>query len=109
MVQEQFDDTYDIIVVGYGYSGGIAAIEAHDAGARVLLVDKMRFPGGISVCSYGAMRSAHNAGQAFKYLKATNGGRTSEPVLRALATGMSQIEPYMRKLAKVNGAIINPR
>ena len=70
MVQEQFDDTYDIIVVGYGYSGGIAAIEAHDAGARVLLVDKMQFPGGISVCSYGAMRSAHNAGQAFKYLKA---------------------------------------
>ena len=109
MVQEQFDDTYDIIVVGYGYSGGIAAIEAHDAGARVLLVDKMQFPGGISVCSYGAMRSAHDAGQAFKYLKATNGGRTSEPVLRALATGMSQIEPYMRKLAKVNGAIINPR
>jgi succinate dehydrogenase/fumarate reductase flavoprotein subunit len=109
MVLDTFDETYDIIVVGYGYSGGIAAIEAHDAGARVLLVDKMRFPGGISVCSYGAMRSAHNAEKAYKYLSATNGGRTSEPVLRALAKGMAEIEPYMRKLAKVNGAIINPR
>ncbi|MEK9684887.1 MAG: FAD-dependent oxidoreductase [Rhodospirillaceae bacterium] len=109
MVLDTFDETYDIIVVGYGYSGGIAAIEAHDAGAKVLLVDKMRFPGGISVCSYGAMRSAHNAEKAYKYLSATNGGRTSEPVLRALAKGMAEIEPYMRKLAKVNGAIINPR
>ena len=54
----QFHDAYDVVVVGYGYAGGIAAIEAHDAGAKVLLVDKMANPGGISVCSYGAMRSA---------------------------------------------------
>ena len=105
----KFDDEYDVVIVGYGYAGGIAAIEAHDAGARVLLVDKMANPGGISVCSYGAMRSAHNADQAFKYLKTTNGGRTSDPVLRALADGMARIEPYMRKLAEINGAIVNPR
>jgi len=109
MAEQKFDDSYDIIVVGYGYSGGIAAIEAHDAGAKVLLVDKMLEPGGISVCSYGAMRSAHDADQAFKYLKTTNAGRTSDAVLRALADGMSKIEPYMRKLAKANGAVINPR
>ena len=105
----KFDDEFDVVIVGYGYAGGIAAIEAHDAGARVLLVDKMANPGGISVCSYGAMRSAHDADQAFKYLKTTNGGRTSDPVLRALADGMAKIEPYMRKLAEINGAIVNPR
>ena len=105
----KFDDDYDIVIVGYGYAGGIAAIEAHDAGARVLLVDKMANPGGISVCSYGAMRSAHNADQAFKYLKTTNGGRTSDPVVRALADGMAKIEPYMRKLAEVNDAVVAPR
>ena len=105
----KFDDEYDIVIVGYGYAGGIAAIEAHDAGARILLVDKMANPGGISVCSYGAMRSAHNADQAFKYLKTTNGGRTSDPVVRALADGMAKIEPYMRKLAEVNGAVVSPR
>ena len=105
----KFDAEYDVIVVGYGYSGGIAAIEAFDAGAKVLLVDKMANPGGISVCSYGAMRSAHDANEAFKYLEATNGGRTPSPVNRALADGMAQIEPYMRKLAEVNGAVVNPR
>ena len=108
-ISENFDAEYDVIVVGYGYSGGIAAIEAFDAGAKVLLVDKMANPGGISVCSYGAMRSAHSADQAFKYLEATNGGRTPSSVNRALADGMAKIEPYMRKLAEANGAIVNPR
>ena len=105
----EFDAKYDVIVVGYGYAGGIAAIEAHDAGSSVLLVDKMANPGGISVCSYGAMRSAHNSELAFKYLQKTNAGRTPDAVLRALAEGMSKIEPYMRKLAEVNGAAVNPR
>ena len=104
-----FHDDFDVVVVGYGYAGGIAAIEAHDAGARVLLVDKMANPGGISVCSYGAMRSAHDAGKAFAYLKATNAGRTPDPVLKVLADGMARIEPYMRKLAEVNGAVVSPR
>lgn len=105
----KFNAEYDVIVVGYGYSGGIAAIEAYDAGTEVLLVDKMANPGGISVCSYGAMRSAHDPNEAFKYLEATNGGRTPSSVNRALADGMAKIEPYMRKLAEVNGAIVNPR
>ena len=37
----RFDDDYDVVVVGYGYAGGITAIEAHDAGARVLLIDEL--------------------------------------------------------------------
>jgi NADPH-dependent 2,4-dienoyl-CoA reductase/sulfur reductase-like enzyme len=32
----KFDETYDVIVVGYGFAGGITAIEAADAGAKVL-------------------------------------------------------------------------
>ena len=31
----KFNAEYDVIVVGYGYSGGIAAIEAYDAGTEV--------------------------------------------------------------------------
>ncbi len=26
-----FDCEYDVVVIGYGYAGGVAAIEAHDA------------------------------------------------------------------------------
>ena len=36
----EFDDNYDVVVVGYGFAGGMAAISAADAGAeKVLLVD----------------------------------------------------------------------
>lgn len=35
-----FDDNYDVVVVGYGFAGGMAAISVADAGAeKVLLVD----------------------------------------------------------------------
>ena len=46
-------EAFDVIVVGFGYAGAIAAIEAHDAGASVLLLEKEPDPGGISVCSAG--------------------------------------------------------
>jgi 3-oxo-5alpha-steroid 4-dehydrogenase len=35
---------YDVVVVGFGGAGASAAIEAHDGGAKVLVVD--RFDGG---------------------------------------------------------------
>ena len=56
-----FDEEFDIIVVGYGFAGALAAITAADAGCRVLLAEKAENPGGISICSGGAMRSAHDA------------------------------------------------
>ncbi|MGL4798335.1 MAG: FAD-binding protein, partial [Cellulosilyticaceae bacterium] len=36
----------DVIVIGAGGGGLSAAIEAHDAGANVILVEKMPFVGG---------------------------------------------------------------
>jgi choline dehydrogenase-like flavoprotein len=33
---DSWDECFDIIVVGYGYAGAIAAIEACDAGRKVL-------------------------------------------------------------------------
>ena len=50
---EPFDESVDVIVVGYGFAGGAAAIAAADAGCRVLLLEKMAVPGGISICSGG--------------------------------------------------------
>jgi succinate dehydrogenase/fumarate reductase flavoprotein subunit len=48
----------DVIVVGYGAAGGISAITAHDAGAKVLLIEKMPHPGGISMLSGGTACAA---------------------------------------------------
>lgn len=37
-----FDETVDVIVVGFGDAGAIAAMTAHDEGAEVLVVEKQR-------------------------------------------------------------------
>jgi succinate dehydrogenase/fumarate reductase flavoprotein subunit len=103
----QFDETCDVVVVGFGLAGGIAAINAADAGAKVLLIEKSEVPGGLSICSYGAVRSARDPEGAFAYLKATNDGRTPDDVLRTLADGMCRLEAYVRDLATINGAIVS--
>lgn len=104
---QSFDETFDVVVVGYGYAGGISALEAARGGAKVLLIEKSTVPGGISICSYGAVRSATGAEGAYRYLTATNAGRTSDAVVRMLANGMTEMEDYVRDLAKVNGAEID--
>jgi succinate dehydrogenase/fumarate reductase flavoprotein subunit len=99
-------ESFDVVVVGFGFAGGISALNAAQRGAKVLLLEKSSVPGGLSICSYGAVRSARDPEAAFKYLKATNDGRTPDGVVRALARGMCEIEGYVRELAMVNGASI---
>ena len=100
----RFDETYDVIVVGFGHGGGVSAINAAERGAKTLVLEKSAVPGGLSICSYGAVRSARSREDAFAYLKATNGGRTPDDVVQALADGMCEVERYVRELARVNGA-----
>ena len=99
-----FDEIVDVVVAGFGFAGGVAAIEAHDHGAKVLVLEKMPDPGGISICSHGAVCSTRKPDGAFAYLKATNAGRTDDAVLRALADGMTELEAYVKKLAAPLGA-----
>lgn len=58
-VPQKWDYEADVVVVGFGGAGGAAAIEAHDAGAKVLIVEKQpesthysnsRMSGGIFHC-----------------------------------------------------------
>lgn len=101
-----FDEVFDVVVVGFGHAGAVSAINAADGGAKVLLLEKSEVPGGLSICSYGAVRSARDHAGAFAYLKATNAGRTPDEVVDALARGMCELEAYVRELARVNGATV---
>ncbi|MDR5760606.1 FAD-dependent oxidoreductase [Caballeronia sp. LZ035] len=100
----QYDDVYDVVVVGYGAAGAVAAIEAADAGARVLLVEKMRSPGGITLVSAGGVRIAFDRDAAWQYLNETCGQRTPAAVLDALADGMVALPDYLRTLALTDDA-----
>ncbi len=100
------DEEFDVVVVGFGFGGAIAALTAAQHGAKVLVIEKSTVPGGLSICSYGAVRSARDPELAFRYLQATNGGRTPDDVLKALADGMCEVESYVRELGRINGATI---
>ena len=56
----------DVLIVGYGAAGANAAIAAHDAGARALVIEKMGFPGGNSGVCAGAMRIPESIEEAIR-------------------------------------------
>ncbi|WP_295479940.1 flavocytochrome c [uncultured Sutterella sp.] len=50
-----WDETVDVIVVGTGFAGLAAAIEAKKAGANVIVLEKMSFAGGNSAINGGIL------------------------------------------------------
>lgn len=52
-VPEKWDEVRDVIVVGSGFAGLAAAYEAKKAGSDVLILEKMRTPGGNSIINGG--------------------------------------------------------
>ena len=52
---KKWDRKTDVVVIGTGYAGLAAAIEANDAGAQVLVIEKTDVVGGNSVIASGAL------------------------------------------------------
>ncbi|MSP40265.1 MAG: FAD-binding protein [Deltaproteobacteria bacterium] len=102
-VSYNWDKEVDVVVVGYGFAGGVSAITAHDSGAKVLILEKMPHPGGISILSGGGVAVARNAESSFRYLKRTCNNTTPDEVLWPLAEGMVEISDWIKELAKVSG------
>lgn len=105
----RWDESTDVVVVGCGFAGAMAAIAARDTGASVTILEKMPDPGGISICSFGGVRVAKDAKAAFTYLKRTNGETAPDDVLRVLATGMVAMPRYLASLAKPLGVKLEQR
>ena len=51
------DVTADIVVIGAGGAGLSAAVQAHDLGAKVIVVEKMAMPGGNTVRAAGGLNA----------------------------------------------------
>jgi flavocytochrome c len=57
-IPEKWDEQFDVVIVGSGFAGLAAAIEAKQAGASVLVLEKMRVPGGNSIINGGVFAVA---------------------------------------------------
>ncbi len=101
-MRTQWDKETDVVVVGYGLSGAVAAIKANDPGLEVLILEKGQYPGGCSILSAGAILCARDIEEASKYLLQTSGGRVDTNVIRHFAQGLVDNEQYLRELVKIN-------
>lgn len=96
----KWDYGADVVVVGFGYAGALAAIAAHDAGASVVILEKApeRFAGGNSRVSGGGIRVPINPHEAAKYYKALCFGTVSDKDLVVAAELMSKVPDILREL-----------
>lgn len=86
----------DVLVVGYGAAGAAAALAAHEAGARVLVLEKCPQPGGNSLVSSANTvypRNPADVARFIRYLIEVCEGTTPAEV----------IETYVRGLLKIPG------
>ncbi len=64
-VPEKWDKETDVLIIGSGYAGLCAAVEAADAGAKVMVLEKAAVPGGNSIlCAGNALFTATHVQKA---------------------------------------------
>ncbi|MBI2832737.1 MAG: FAD-dependent oxidoreductase [Chloroflexi bacterium] len=87
---EKWDEEYDVVVIGAGLAGLSAAIEAKDAGADVILLEKMS-----SVTSSHSTRNVGNVAGAGSKMQAAAGIQDSPELWREdlLAQGEPRLMP----------------
>jgi succinate dehydrogenase/fumarate reductase flavoprotein subunit len=88
----------DVLIVGYGAAGATAAIAAHDAGARVLIMEKLGFAGGNSGVCVGAMLIPQSVDEAIQYYRALSFGTVDEEMIRVFAEAMVNIPHQLTEL-----------
>lgn len=93
MSEPSWDATADVVVVGFGGAGACAALEAHDAGARVLVLDRFH-GGGATAISGGVVYAgggtpeqvdagyADTADAMYAYLRLETAGAVGDDTLR---------------------------
>jgi len=96
-----YSNNIDVVVVGLGYAGAAAAIEAHDTGANVLVVEKMDNSGGNSRVSAGSLLVAEESKiqqlKLINYLYRLCSKRTPKKVIETLVQGSLELEEWIKK------------
>ena len=96
----EWDKEADVVVIGTGFAGLSAAITAKDAGAKVLILEKMqqKYEGGNSRVSGNMWWTPTNLPDALEYMEALCAGLTDRESLQALAEEMLELNVWLESL-----------
>ena len=99
----KFDDEYDVIVIGTGFSGLAAAAKAAERGYKVLILEKMGRVGGNSVINGGGMAVPMNKYQK-KHGIEDSGDKFIADCLKA-GLGINHVEMLQTIVKRSNDAL----
>ena len=98
------NETFDVVICGYGGAGAAAAIAAHDDGARVLVAEKAAEGGGSTQESGGSLASIVDPAGAVEHYVALTERRTPRTVVEAYVGGVMELESWIL----ANGGELEP-
>lgn len=88
----------DVVVVGSGMAGICAAVAAQDGGAKVIMLEKLPYYGGISQTAGGGYFYAENPEEAVTYeMNRYNGTRKGEADMASAYPNRAIVEQYIRE------------
>ena len=90
----------DVVVIGYGCAGAVAAMTAHDKGSKVIILEKMPAGGGATWLSNGGI-FVPTSMEFSQYLYSICAGLTEQELLDAFVEKAMKIEDYIRELGGV--------
>src|SRR5690606_35000140 len=94
-------DAYDVVVVGYGGAGAAAAIEAAEAGAKVLIVEKHSEGGGTTKMAAGNIRAVRDAGKMAAHIEALTDGTTDRESIETHVAGLLELPKWIERCGGV--------
>jgi succinate dehydrogenase/fumarate reductase flavoprotein subunit len=94
----EVENETDVLIVGYGAAGANAALAAYKAGARVMIMEKLGYPGGNSGVCAGAMLIPDNVEEAVRYYRALSFGTVDEEMIRVFSEAMVGIPRLLTDL-----------
>ncbi len=96
----KWDKETDVLIIGTGFAGLASAITAHDAGAKVLILEKApeKYEGGNSKVSGNMWWTPADVDEGIKYITALCYGLTDQESIKALAQGLFENNEWLKKL-----------
>ncbi|MBI2185418.1 MAG: FAD-binding protein [Thaumarchaeota archaeon] len=100
----RYDKITDVLIIGYGGSGAVAAITAHDLGADVLILEKTAEGGGNTRVSGGGILCPKDMVGAQQYLRSLLGREVDDGMIKIYVKYSSENADWLTNL----GGIVEP-